>query len=103
MAGRSRAASRSEDLEQLKRTIGLILFWASWLLWLLMLMIPLLVDRDAESVALIVTSLLIAAEVSFALSLLLLGKPFYQAFKAKVKRFWKRNGLARQAESDDHQ
>jgi len=77
-------------MSRLKRTVGLFLFWASWLLWGLMLLIPFLLDADATTITVTATALLVAAEVSFAVSLLLLGRPFYRAFKDKVKTLWGR-------------
>ncbi|NWF36232.1 transporter suffix domain-containing protein [Mariprofundus sp. KV] len=78
----------SERLSRLKRSIGLFLFWASWLLWGLMLLVPFVMEADASRVAVTATALLVAAEISFAVSLLLLGRPFYQAFKERIKSLW---------------
>ena len=80
----------SKQVSRLKQRFGLFLFWVSWLLWGVMLVIPFLFDTDATTITLTVTSLLVAAEASFAISLLLLGRPFYYAFKVKVKRVWHR-------------
>lgn len=75
-------------MSQLKRSVGLFLFWASWLLWGLILLVPFVMDADATTVTVTATALLIAAEISFAVSLLLLGCPFYHAVKARVKILW---------------
>jgi len=80
----------SEHKSRIKRTLGLLLFWSSWLLWGAMLIVPFMLDSDATTITLIVTSLLVAAEVSFAASLLLLGRPFYNAVKAQLKPLWQR-------------
>ncbi|ATX82482.1 hypothetical protein Ga0123462_1624 [Mariprofundus ferrinatatus] len=73
-----------------KRGLGLFLFWISWLLWGLMLVAPFLIDAEASTIAVAATTLLVAAELSFAASLLLLGRPFYDAFKAKLRPLWRR-------------
>jgi len=75
-------------VKRFKRSLGLFLFWGSWLLWAVLLLVPLLPDADAATVTVTVTALLVAAELSFAVSLLLLGKPFHHAFKAKIKVLW---------------
>lgn len=71
---------------KMKRTVGLLLFWLSWLLWLVALALPFWLELDSRA-AVAVSAMLIAAEVSFAVSLLLLGRPFYQAMKARFKAF----------------
>ena len=92
----------SENVKRLKRRVGLFLFWASWLLWGLMLIVPFVLDADATTITVAATSLLVAAEVSFAVSLLLLGRPFYQAFKVKVRLLWgKLTGKSSCVESSD--
>ncbi|ATX79079.1 hypothetical protein Ga0123461_0653 [Mariprofundus aestuarium] len=80
----------SERLSLTKRSLGLLLFWSSWLLWGVVLIVPFMLDSDAATIAVIVTSLLVAAEVCFAASLLLLGRPFCHAVKAKLKPLWQR-------------
>ena len=71
-------------MQRCKRISGLCLFWVSWLLWGLVLMVPFVLEADAVTITMITTVLLVSAEVSFFASLFLLGKPFYQAFKARI-------------------
>jgi hypothetical protein len=86
-------------MQKFKCISGLCLFWVSWLLWGLMLMAPFVLEADAETITMVVTALLVAAEVSFFVSLLLLGKPFYQAFKARLKSYWyKQTGRSPEAD-----
>ena len=75
-------------MQKFKSVLGLSLFWASWLLWGAMLIVPFVLDADAVTVTMVATTCLVIAEVSFIVSLLLLGKPFYQAFKARLKPYW---------------
>ncbi len=75
-------------MQKFKRVLGLCLFWLSWLLWAVMLIVPFVFDADAATITMIATTCLVIAEVSFIVSLLLLGKPFYQAFKARLKPYW---------------
>jgi hypothetical protein len=75
-------------MQKYKRLLGLCLFWVSWLFWGLMLMVPLVLDADAATLTVVATALLVMAEVSFFASLLLLGKPFYQALKVRLKPYW---------------
>jgi len=72
----------------MKRMLGLVSFYLSWLLWGLILLFPFVLDVGLERLAVITTSLIVAAEVCFALSLLLLGKAFYHAAKARLKSGW---------------
>jgi len=81
----------SSPIQRLKRISGLCLFWVSWLFWGLMLMVPFVLEADAATITMVVAILLVLAEVSFFASLLLLGKPFYQALKARLKSYWYRN------------
>lgn len=76
--------------QKFKRILGLFLFWLSWLLWALVLIAPFVLDADVESIAIVATSMLVAAEISFIVSLLLLGRPFYQAIKQRLKLIWNR-------------
>lgn len=86
-------------MQNYNRLLGLCLFWVSWLLWGLMLMVPFVLEADAATITMVVTVLLVAAEVSFFVSLLLLGKPFYQALKAKLKSYWyKQTGRSPEAD-----
>ncbi|OIO70758.1 MAG: hypothetical protein AUJ57_08140 [Zetaproteobacteria bacterium CG1_02_53_45] len=75
-------------MQKFKRQLGLCLFWASWLLWGVLPALPFVLDADGATTAMVATGLLVAAEVSFFGSLLLLGKPFYQLFKARLKPYW---------------
>ncbi|MBL4775070.1 MAG: transporter suffix domain-containing protein [Mariprofundus sp.] len=68
--------------------LGLFLFWLSWLLWALLLLVPFVLDAEVETIAVLSTSLLVVAEVSFLISMALLGRPFYLAIKLRVKTLW---------------
>ncbi|MDQ6969505.1 MAG: transporter suffix domain-containing protein [Mariprofundus sp.] len=71
----------------MKRLLGLVLFYLSWLLWGVILIVPfMLVELDR--LAVLTTSLIVAAEICFALSILLLGKAFYLAIKTRLKSYW---------------
>jgi len=72
----------------MKRVLGLFLFALSWLLWGLVLLMPLMLDAKLETIAVRTTALIITSELCFALSLLLLGKPFYLAMKMRLKSCW---------------
>jgi len=72
----------------MKRLFGLFLFWMSWILWALILVVPFMLDSDVETIAVVTTALLLAAEISFIVSLLLLGKPFYLAMKKRANILW---------------
>jgi len=72
----------------MKRMLGLLLFSLSWLLWGLVFLVPFLVDAELETQAVITTALIVTAEICFALSLLLLGKPFYVSIKVRLKSLW---------------
>jgi len=74
----------------MKRVLGLVLFSLSWLLWGLVLLIPFVLEADLESLAVITTALIVTSEICFALSLFLLGKPFYIAMKMRLKSCWQR-------------
>lgn len=82
-----------------KRISGLFLFWVSWLFWGLMLIVPFILEADAATITMVTTMLLVLAEVSFFTGLFLLGKPFYQALKARLKPYWYRN-KKRRVEAD---
>jgi len=75
-------------LQKFKRILGLSLFWLSWLLWALVVIVPFVLNAEVVTIAIISTSLLVAAETSFIVSLLLLGRPFYQAIKQRIKAVW---------------
>jgi len=73
-----------------KRLLGLSLFWASWMIWGLVLIVPFLFELDADNMAMLVAAMLASAEVCFVISLFFLGKPFYLAFKARLRPYWNR-------------
>jgi len=77
-------------MQSYKRVLGLSLFWGSWLIWGLAPVMPFVLEMDAATVAMIVATMLASAEVCFVASLFLLGKPFYLAFKARLKPYWGR-------------
>jgi len=81
-------AQSASPLQKFKRILGLFLFWLSWLLWALVVIVPFTLDAEVATIAMISTSLLVAAEISFIVSLLLLGRPFYQAIKQRIKAAW---------------
>lgn len=67
---------------------GYAIFIISCLLWGFLLVIPLLELTKAQ-LAWTTTSVFIAAEITFYLSIFLLGKSFYNKIKNKLK-FWKK-------------
>jgi len=68
-----------------KLALGYTLFILCWLFWLLVPVIA-LIDISGSQKAFISGALIIAAEVAFWLSLLLLGKEFWEKIKAWFKR-----------------
>jgi len=66
---------------------GYIIFSISMLIWALIFTIPFL-GYSKIQIAGIMTGLIIAGEITFYLSIFLLGKTFYEKFKTKLK-FWK--------------
>lgn len=74
-------------MQRFRRQAGLALFWLSWLLWGVIPVLP-FVLADVTRVAIVSTALVVISESAFFISLLLLGRPFYLAFKAKVRRLW---------------
>jgi len=49
-------------LHKPKRILGLSLFWLSRLLWALVIVVPFVLDAEVATIAMISTSLLVAAE-----------------------------------------
>lgn len=66
------------------KTLGYILFILSCVAWLLILIIPWLGFSKA-GMAEIITGLIIFGEITFYVSILLLGKTFYQKIKSKLR------------------
>ncbi len=66
------------------KTLGYILFILSCVAWLLILIIPWLGFSKA-GMAGIITGLIIFGEITFYVSILLLGKTFYQKIKSKLR------------------
>jgi len=66
------------------KKIGLAIFLLSCLLWALILVIPCL-DFTKAQIAGIITALIIAGEITFYLSVFMLGKSFIEKLKAKLK------------------
>jgi len=58
-------AQSTSPVQKFKRILGLLLFWLSWLLWVLMVVMPFVMDAEVATIAMISTSLLVAAEISF--------------------------------------
>ena len=65
---------------------GVTLFVYCWLPYIIVGFIPLLGFSSVETVS-IMTILVATAEAAFFVSILLLGKPFLEAIKSKIKRF----------------
>jgi len=65
---------------------GITLFVYCWIPYIIVGFIPLLGFSGVETVS-IMTILVATAEVAFFVSVLLLGKPFLEAIKSKIKRF----------------
>lgn len=72
------------------KTLGYILFFLCCIAWLMILVIPWLGFSKAETAG-IITGLIIFGEITFYLSILLLGKTFYQKIKSKLRFRRKRN------------
>jgi len=66
---------------------GYIILICSCIIWGLIFIIPFLNYSKGQTAG-IITILIIAGEVTFYLSIFLLGKSFYEKFKNKFK-FWK--------------
>ena len=69
----------------LKKTIGYTLFTWSFVGWGLTLVVP-FAGLTPAMLATVVTGLIVTAEVAFALSLLLLGREFWQRIKGRFIR-----------------
>ncbi len=69
----------------LKRNTGYFLLVISLLAWSLVLVVPFL-DFNKTQIVAISTSLIIAGEVTFYLSILLLGKEMWEKIKGLFKR-----------------
>jgi multisubunit Na+/H+ antiporter MnhE subunit len=69
------------------KTLGYILLLISCLSFLMILIVPWLGFSKIQ-IAGITTGLIIAGEILFYLSLIILGKSFYDKIKSKLK-FWK--------------
>jgi multisubunit Na+/H+ antiporter MnhE subunit len=69
------------------KTSGYIIFTISCLLFLMILVVPWLGFSKIQ-IAGITTGLIIAGEILFYLSLIILGRSFYDKIKSKLK-FWK--------------
>ena len=72
------------------KTIGYILFVLCCLAWLMIAVIPFLGFSKGETAG-IITGLIIFGEVTFYVSILMLGKTFYNKIKEKF-RFRKKKG-----------
>ena len=67
------------------KTIGYIIFGISMLLWLMILVVPFL-EFSGGQIAGITTGLIIAGEITFYLSIFLIGKEFLVKIKNKFRR-----------------
>jgi hypothetical protein len=72
------------------KTLGYILFVLCCLAWLMIAVIPFLGFSKGETAG-IITGLIIFGEVTFYVSILMLGKTFYNKIKEKF-RFRKKKG-----------
>jgi hypothetical protein len=71
-----------------KKIIGYILFVLSFLMWLFPLFIKLF-NLPIAQMAFLITLLIVLGEVFFVLSLVILGKAFWNNIKRFVKINWK--------------
>ena len=62
------------------RMIGYVIFALSMVLWLAVLIVPFLLEKEAAIAA--TAGLIIGGEITFYLSIALLGKQIWQKFKA---------------------
>lgn len=69
------------------RLVGYVIFLISCIIWGILFIIPWL-GLSGGQIALYSTILIIAGEITFYLSLFLLGKSFWDKIKSKLK-FWK--------------
>lgn len=69
------------------KIIGYILLLLSCLMWGLIFIIPWL-DFSKSQIAVITTVLIIAGEILFYVSIIIIGKSFFDKIKNKLK-FWK--------------
>jgi hypothetical protein len=65
------------------KTVGYTLFVLSCLAWLIILIIPFLGFSRGQTAG-VITVLIIIGEVTFYLSILLLGKTFYNKIREKI-------------------
>ena len=77
-----------------KYYLGITLFVYCWIPWVfILLVLPFLPVSKIEAVS-IATGLLISSEISFLLCVVLLGKPFVQLLKSKIKAIFRKKGVA---------
>jgi len=81
------------------RTAGYIMLLTSMMLWLAIAIVPFLGYSKGE-VAGIITGLIIAGEITFYLSIAMLGKTIYQALKKRFM-FWKPKIAEQEAPKND--
>jgi len=74
------------------KTLGYILFVVCCLAWLMILVIPWLGFSKGETAG-IITGLVIFGEVTFYVSILMLGKTFYNKIKEKFRFRKKKPGI----------
>jgi hypothetical protein len=72
-----------------KKIIGYILFGLSFIMWLVPAYIGFF-NLSAKQVAIIITVAIVAGEVFFVLSILILGKQFWNKIKRILKLYWYR-------------
>jgi hypothetical protein len=72
-----------------KKIIGYILFALSLIMWLVPICVGFF-NLPAKQVAIIITAAIVAGEVFFVLSVLILGKQFWNKIKRFLKLYWYR-------------
>jgi hypothetical protein len=72
-----------------KKIIGYILFGLSYIMWLVPVFVGFF-NLPAKQVAIIITAAIVAGEVFFVLSILILGKEFWNKIKRFLKLYWYR-------------
>ncbi len=70
-----------------KRILGYVIFTISCILWLVPLCVGFF-DMQAKQIALITTASFVLAEALFLLSIVILGKEFWNKIKRFFKMYW---------------
>lgn len=72
----------------MQKLIGYVIFGFSCLVWLLIFVIPLFGYTKGQTAG-IITVLIVVGEITFYVSIILIGKSFYYKIKSKLI-FWKK-------------